>query len=72
MTTFVYHNDFNKYMKVKRATSEYVFDYLFAIELEKFLLERKERNIFMNYLKDGIQNIFNLMKILMIIWIMMD
>ena len=52
-TNFVYHNEFRKYMKVKGTTSEDVFDYLFDVEAEKFLLE-KERNIFMNYLKNGI------------------
>ena len=40
-------------MKVEGATSKDVFDYLFDIGAEKFLSEKK-RNIFMNYLKDGI------------------
>jgi len=30
-TTFVYHSEFSKYMKVEGATSEDVFDYLFDV-----------------------------------------
>ena len=68
-TTFIYHNDFTKYMKVERVTLEDVLDYLFDVRVRKFL-SKKERNIFMNYLKNEKQCIFNLMKILMIIQIM--
>jgi len=71
-STFVYHNDFNKCLIVERATSEEFFDYFFDFEAEKFLSEKGKKSIFMNYLKNGIQSIFNLIKILMIIWIMMD
>jgi len=40
---FVYHNDFNKYMKVEGAISENVFDYLFDLRAEKFLLEKEKK-----------------------------
>jgi len=40
------------------ATLEDVFDYLFNLGAEKFLSEKK-RNIYMNYLKNGIQSILN-------------
>ena len=70
-TTFVYHNDFNTYMNVEGAVSKDVFDYLFNVGVGKFL-PGEERNTFINYLKNGIQSIFNLMKIWMIIQIMMD
>jgi len=36
-TTFIYHDEFSKYMKVNGATSEDVFDYLFDLKAEKFL-----------------------------------
>jgi len=41
--TFIYHNEFHKYMNVKRAASEDVFDYLFDVGGEKFLLEKEKR-----------------------------
>jgi len=41
-TTFMYHDEFSKYMKVNGATSEHVFDYLFDLGAEKLLLKRKE------------------------------
>ena len=42
-TTFIYHNDFSKYMKVDGATSEDVFDYLFDLGAEKFLSEKGKK-----------------------------
>ena len=42
-TTFIYHNDFSKYMKVEGATSEDVFDYLFDLGAEKFLSEKGKK-----------------------------
>jgi len=42
-------------MKVDGATSEYVFDYLFDLGAGKFLSE-KERNTYMNYLRNGIHS----------------
>ena len=70
-TTFTYSNEFNDYMKVDGVESEDIFDYLFNIGAEKFLLE-KGGNISLNYLKNVIQSILSkLMKILMIIQIMM-
>jgi len=53
-------------MKVKGAALEDVFDYFFHVGARKYLLEN-ERDIFMNYLNDEIQRIFNLMTILVII-----
>jgi len=38
-TTFAYSNEFKDYMKVDRAESEDIFDYLFDIGAEKFLSE---------------------------------
>ena len=44
-TTFAYHNEFSEHMKVKGATSEDVFDYLFKVRVgklekgKKYLLE---------------------------------
>ena len=63
-TTFIYHNDFSKYMKVDGATSNDVFDYLFNLKAGKFLSEKK-RNICINYLISGIQSTLKMMKILM-------
>jgi len=65
-TTFIYHDNLSKYIKVEGATSEGVFDYLFDVIAGNSYL-KKERNFFMNYLKSRIQSIFNLMKILIII-----
>ena len=42
-TTFIYHNDFSKYMKVEGAMSEDVFDYLFDLGAEKFLSEKEKK-----------------------------
>jgi len=70
-TTFSYNNNFKEYMKVEGALPEDIFYYLFDIGAENFLSE-KEKNISLNYLRNGIQSIVsNLMKILMIIQIMM-
>jgi len=33
-TTFIYHNDFSKYMKVEGAPLEDVYDYFLMLELE--------------------------------------
>jgi len=52
-TIFIYYDDLSKYMKVEGATSNDVFDYLFDVGVEKFI-SKKGRNIFMNYLKNGI------------------
>ena len=42
-TTFVYHDDLSKHMKVEIATSKGVFDYLFDIGAEKFLSEKGKK-----------------------------
>ena len=42
-TTFVYHNDCNKYIKVEETASEDVFDYLFDIGAGKFLSEKEKK-----------------------------
>jgi len=42
-TTFIYHDDFSKYMKVDGATSEDVFDYLFDLGDGKFLSEKGKK-----------------------------
>ena len=39
-TTFIHHEEFNKYMKVDGANSEDVFDYLFDLGAEKFLSKK--------------------------------
>ena len=39
-TTFAYLNKFNEYIKVKEATSEDVFDYLFDVGAGKFLSKK--------------------------------
>jgi len=62
-TTFIYHEKFSKYMKVG-AISKDIFDYPFDMGAENFLLDKK-KNIYMNYLKNGIQSILKLIKTLM-------
>ena len=42
-TTFMYYNEFSKYMKVGGSTSEDAFDYLFNLGAEKFLLEKGKK-----------------------------
>jgi len=42
-TTFIYHDDFKKYIKVDGATSEDVFDCLFDLRAEKFLSEKGKK-----------------------------
>ena len=39
---FIYHSDFNKYIKVEGANLENIFNYLFDIGVKKFLSKRKE------------------------------
>jgi len=56
-TTFTYDNEFKEHMKVEGAVSEDIFDCLFDVGVEKFY-HKKERNIFWNYLRNGIQRIF--------------
>jgi len=41
--TFIYHEEFSKYMKIEGATSEDVFDYLFDLGAEKFLSEKGKK-----------------------------
>jgi len=65
-TTFGCDNEFKECMKLEGVVWEDIFDYLFDVGVGKFLLE-KERNIFLNYLRNRSQSISNLMKILMII-----
>ena len=42
-TTFIYHDDFSKCMKVDGATSKDVFDYLFDLKVEKNLSEKGKK-----------------------------
>ena len=42
-TLLSFHDDFSKYMKVDRVTSEDVFDYLFDLRTEKFLSEKAKK-----------------------------
>ena len=49
-TTFVYHIDFNEYMKVEGAASEDAFDYLFDVGVKTFL----SIDFCMIYIKTGI------------------
>ena len=53
-------------MKIEEATSEDIFDYLFDVRVGK-LLSEKGRKYLYEFFENRIQNIFNLMKILMII-----
>jgi len=39
-TTFIYHNEFSKYMNVEGVISEDVFDYFFDVGTGKFLSEK--------------------------------
>jgi len=52
-TTFVYHNQFSKYMKVEGTTLEYVFDYLFDIRIRKFLSEKRKKYLYELFEKWG-------------------
>jgi len=63
-TTFIYHDEFNKYIKVDGATSEEIFDYLFNFSEPENSYQNKKRNINMNCL-NGIQNTLKMMKTLM-------
>ena len=42
-TIFIYHSDFSKYMKVEGAISEEIFDYLFKVGAESYLLEKEKK-----------------------------
>ena len=41
-TTFAYHNELNKYMKMVGAVSEDIFNYLFDVGAEKFLIRKRK------------------------------
>ena len=43
LITFIYHDDFSKYMTVDGSTSEDVFDYLFDLGAGKFLSEKRKK-----------------------------
>ena len=58
-------------MKVEGATSQDVFDYLFDVGAGKFLSE-KEKKYLHELFEDGISSMFNLLKIVIIIWLMID
>ena len=45
-TTFIYHDDFSKYIKVDGAMLEDVFDYLFDLGAEKFLSEKGKKYLY--------------------------
>jgi len=51
-TAFIYHSEFGKYMEVEGAASEAYLIISLMLEL-KNSYQKKERNIFMNYLKIG-------------------
>ena len=42
-TTFSYNNELKDYMKVEGAVSEDIFNYLFDVRVEKFLLEKGKK-----------------------------
>ena len=44
-TTFAYDNEFKDYMKVEEAVSEDIFDYLFDMGAEIFLLEKGKKHL---------------------------
>jgi len=42
-TSFIYHNEFSKYIKVEWASSKDVFDYVFDVGVGKFLSEKGKK-----------------------------
>jgi len=70
-TTFGYHSEFNEYIKVQGVISEDFFMISSMLGLENSY-QKKKKYICMVYLKKRIQSIFNLMMILIIIWVMKD
>ena len=42
-TSFIFHSDFSKCMKIDGATLEVVFEYLFGTGARKFLSEKEKR-----------------------------
>ena len=42
-TTFAYDNEFKECMNVEGVVSEDIFDYLFDVGLEKFLLKKEKK-----------------------------
>jgi len=42
-STFIYLEEFNKYMKIDRATLEDIFDYHFYMRARKFLSEKEKK-----------------------------
>jgi len=54
-TTFACNNEFNEYVKVEGTVLQDIFDYFLMLELENSY-QKKERNICLNYLRNGIRN----------------
>ena len=65
-----YQSNFSKYIKVEGAILATLIISL-TLELENSY-PKKKRDAYMIYLRNEIESILNLMKILMIIWTMMD
>jgi len=59
-TTFIYHDEASKYMKVEGVTSEDIFDYLFNLGAENFLSE-KEKKYVHELFEKGIQSTLKMM-----------
>ena len=57
-TTFTYDNEFKEYMMVEGASQKISLIISLMLELENSC-QKNETNIFMNYLKNGIQSISN-------------
>ena len=57
-TTFTYHNEFSKYIKIQGEPQKMSLIIYLMLELESSY-QKKKRNISMNYLKNGTQRIFN-------------
>ena len=63
-TTFIYFSDFSKYIKVEGTLEDAL---IISLKLElKILYLKNKRDIYMIYLRNGIQSVLNSMKILMI------
>jgi len=52
-TIFAYGNAFKEYIKVEGTVSEDIFYYSLMLELENSY-QKKKRNIFLSYLRNGI------------------
>jgi len=56
-TTFIYHKEFSKYMKIDGVMLEDIFDYLFDMGAERFLFEKGKKYLYESFEKWDLEHL---------------